>query len=86
MILNKINKINPIQFHDYYHYPSNLHNTAANRNNNLNTPSVRTTTYGLKSLKYAGTVLWNNLPTSVRYMPSSKLFIKTIKEHFKSYY
>ena len=81
-VYDSLKKTNPTQFHDYYCYPPNLCNTAANRNNNLNTPSVRTTTYGLKSLKYSGAILWNNLPNIVRHKPTRKIFAKSSKEHF----
>ena len=43
-VYESVNKLNPSQFHDYFHYSSNLHNTAAFRNGNLNTPQVRTVT------------------------------------------
>ena len=61
-VYDSVNKSNPSQFHEYFHYSTNLHNTAANRNGNLNTPQVRTVTYGLKSIKYTGCILWNDLP------------------------
>ena len=63
-----------------------LCNTAANRMNNLNTPSVRTTTYGLKSLKYTGTVLWNNLPNTVSNQQLRRNYANKIKQHFINFY
>ena len=44
--------LNPHQFHNYFRYPTNNYNTAPNRRGNLNTPQVRTVTYGLKSVYY----------------------------------
>ena len=85
-VFDSLTKTNPTQFHNYFFYPTHLHNTAANRNLNLNIPSVRTTTYGIKSLKYTGSLLWNNLPSYVRIKPSKNLFSKVIKDiYVKSY-
>ena len=63
-VQDSLHNTNPSQFHNYYHYPPTPHNTAANRKIDLNTPSVRTTTYGLKSLKYCGVQIWNKIKTS----------------------
>ena len=63
---DSLNMINPDQFHKYFQYSVSPHNTTAVRNNDLNIPSVRTTTYGLKSLKYCGVQIWNNLPKKLR--------------------
>ena len=81
-VYDSLHRLNPPQFHHYFRYPSNVQNTAANRNNNLDTPYIRTETYGFKSLKYTGTVLWNTLPHSVRYKPSRKSFAKYTKLHY----
>ena len=83
-VYDSLKKLNPIQFHKYFNYAPNLHNTTANRNNNLNPPSVRTTTYGLKSLKYSGSILWNNLPCILRNKPSKMTFAKSVKENLIS--
>ena len=48
-IYDCLHKLNPEQFHVYYHYTDDVQNTAANRNNNLHTPMVRTETYGVGS-------------------------------------
>ena len=37
-VYESLNKLNPNQFHAYYKYPSDIHNTAANRDNNLDPP------------------------------------------------
>ena len=85
-VYDSLNKLNPNQFHLYYHYPTNIHNTAANRDNNLDLPMVRTTIYGLKSIKYTGCMLWNNLPIDKRKGTSKKSFSKMIKNHMISTY
>ena len=57
-------------------------NTANKRENKLRIPSVRTSTYGLKSLKYHGVILWNSLTLSLRYIESKKQFSKKVKQIF----
>ena len=81
-VYESVNKLSPSQFHEYFHYSSNLHNTAANRNGNLNTPQVRTVTYCIKSIKFTGCTLWNDLPDLAKKSLSKKIFSKKIKLHF----
>ena len=37
-VYDSLRKLNPAQFHEYFHLPANNLNTAANRRGNLNTP------------------------------------------------
>ena len=37
-VYESLNKLNPNQFHTYYNYSTCLHNTAANRDDNLDPP------------------------------------------------
>ena len=60
-VYESLNKLNPNQLNTYFNFPSDALNTAANRDKNLDPPMVRTVTYGLKALKYAGCILWNDL-------------------------
>ena len=87
-VYETLNKINPQQFHTFYSYPEHSHKTktAKERGDNLDPPSVRTTTYGLKGLKYSGCKLWNDLPMSLRHATSKNLFSKNLKDHFISKY
>ena len=85
-VYDSVNKNNPFQFHEYFHYSSNIHNTTANRKGFLNTPLVRTVTYGLKSIKYTGCVLWNNLPDQVKNSQTKKSFSKSVKKYFVNAY
>jgi len=85
-VYDSLKKCNPSQFHEYFHYPLNIHNTAANRKGNLNTPQVRTVTYGIKSIKFTGCILWNNLPDSIKDSPSKKIFSRLVKNHFIDLY
>ena len=44
------------------------------RENTLNIPQVRTTTYGLHSFRYAGATIWNELPNEFRTASSLNQF------------
>ena len=80
---DSLNKRNPSQFHNYYQY---LNSTNSTRENKLIIPRARTTTYGLKSIKYHGAKMWNDLPANLRNLKSRNLFAYKIKHHFiKSY-
>ena len=85
-VYQSLKKINPPQFHSFYSYPTTTHDTAAVRNRDLNTPSVRTSTYGLKSLKYVGTLLWNSISNSLRNAPSKMSFARSVKKSFYDLY
>ena len=47
---------------------------------------VRTVTYGLKSLKYAGCILWNNIPMDIRNAVSKNVFNYMTKTHMINSY
>ena len=74
-----LSKSNPSQFHDYFLYSSTKLYTHCIRERLLNTPQPRTVTYGKKSIKYEGAVLWNNLPISIRTLSTLKQFVKKSK-------
>jgi len=42
------------------------------------------TTYGLKSIKYEGPKLWNELPTQLKSYISTKMFTKYVKIYLRS--
>ena len=64
-VFDSINRINPSQFHNLFVYPANPYNTTGKRNNNLKIPLARTKNYGLKSLKYIGAQIWNDIPNNI---------------------
>ena len=74
-VFDCLRKINPVQFHSFFNYNNNNINTANVRAFKLNPPQVRTTTYGLKSIKYKGSTLWNTIPSSIR---SEELIYKSL--------
>ena len=85
-VYDSLNKCNPSQFHEYFHFPLDIHNTAANRHSDLDTPHVRTVTYGIKSIKYTGCILWNNLPDVIKNSLTKRGFSKSVKKHFINSY
>ena len=67
----------------------NVHNygTRQATKGNLYLKQIHTTQYGIRSVKYTGSILWNDLPVSIRKVPSLSIFKKRLKEYFfKSYH
>ena len=85
-VYDSINQTNPTQFHTHYRVPVNIHNTGGNRNINLDIPQPRTKTYGLKSIKYIGCLLWNNLSAYIRDKSSKNSFSKSVKDYYVNQY
>ena len=54
-------------------------NLRASGTNSLFIPRVNTTTYGLHSLSYYGSKLWNSLPNTIRTLPTVTAFKSTIR-------
>ena len=85
-VYDSLNKINPPQFHEYFKLPtSSRNNTVAIRNNNLVFPRARTTTYGLKSLKYCGVLIWNGLDVHLRTKSRAHIIDKVKKSILERY-
>ena len=81
-----VNRLNPFQFHTYYNYPNHNYNTDAIRNTKLAIPTIRTSTYGLKSLKYTGCKLWNNLSFPERSIKSKNVFSRVLRQRMTDAY
>ena len=54
-------------------------NLRSSGTNSLLIPQVNTTTYGLHSLSYYGSKLWNSLPNTTRSLPTVAAFKSTIR-------
>ena len=79
-VYDSLNRNNPTQFHEFFSLYNNPNmNTNAHRNKHLIRPNPRTSNYGIKSLKYTGVVLWNELPLNIRTLLSKKSFYKSLK-------
>ena len=55
-VFSCLNFTSPPQFHDYFVHVSNHYNTISSKDKLLRTPRVRTTKYGLNSVKYVGAI------------------------------
>lgn len=71
---------NPIQFNIYYKSCSSFYKTTSNNKQKLFKPIVRTTIYGLKSIKYNGVLIWNEIPLDIRLSVSKSVFIYKLKK------
>ena len=85
-VYSSINKTNPNQFHYFYNPINHNYDTIANRNNRLVVPMTRTSSYGLKSLKYDGCIMWNETELSVRNAHSFSSFSNLTKRSLLNSY
>ena len=58
------------------------HNTRQAFRGDLFVPRMNTTQFGKRTTKYAGSVLWNDLPYDLRNSPSSVVFKKQVMKHY----
>ena len=94
-VYNSLNKLNPINFHSWFKLTSHIHNHNTRSKfididnlkatNNLFIPSARTTHYGLKSIKFQGPKIWNEISPLIRNNTSPKSFVKSLKIHYMTY-
>ena len=85
-VFNCLNHYNPPQFSNYYSYVSDHYNTSSSSKKLLRTPMVRTSKYGLNSIKYLGAKIWNDIPVELRESSSANLFKTILKRHLLSSY
>lgn len=62
------------------------YNTRQASNRDIFISSVNTTQYGKRSARFAGAVLWNNLPLSIKSAHSSNIFKKQLRDFYVSLY
>ena len=69
-------------FRDYFTRISSVHGhfTRQASQGNMFTIQVNTTQYGLRSFRYAGALLWNNLPLYVRDLSTQNSFKNELKK------
>ncbi len=71
-VYDSLNNNNPTQLNNFFNYPTTHYNTLSKRDKKLKIPQVRTTTYGLKSIKYSGAIIWNDIPFTIRTTSTSR--------------
>ena len=91
-IYKTVNRIGPAYMNSLITPNQSYHSTR--RPLNLFIPQVNQTTFGLRSFRYQGTLLWNSLPEETKTAPNLNTFKKLIKNwsgpackcNFCSYY
>ena len=85
-VFKSINNLLPTTFCNWFHWAVNIHShqTRFAHNNNLYLPRVKTSHYGLKSIKYTGPKLWNNLTNNLKTIRELFEFCKITKENLLS--
>ena len=82
-------KDQPITYFDNFFTPVHLvhqHFTGQASEGNLFRHIVNTTQYGIRSAKYTGTILWNNLPMYIEDSSSKVIFKKELHKMFVESY
>ena len=76
-------KLVPSCFFDFFKPISSIHEypTRQSLNENLFIKSIRTTQYGIRSLHYTGSNLWNSLPITIKQITPFSRFRKTLKKY-----
>ena len=76
-----VNKIHPSNFQSWFQHVNEVHNfnTRSSSKNNLYIPQRNTSHYGLKSIKFHGSKIWNQLSVSIRNSNSINIFVKILK-------
>ena len=71
-----INRLAPPVFDNYFNYISNIHdhNTRQAARGDIFIERRNTMQYGIKTVRYAGTQLWNSIPIEIRRSPSISTF------------
>ncbi len=76
-----LNKLSPACFHNYFTPSSSVHRIGTRQatRGDLFRSSKNTTLYGLKTVKYFGSRLWNTLPLFIRVSSSLSVFRSGLK-------
>ena len=83
-VYKAINKLSPVYFHNYFTPDSSVHRfgTRQATRGDLYISLKRTTLYGLKTVQYFGSKLWNTLPLFIRVASSITIFQTRLKAYF----
>ena len=83
-VYESVNMVGPDYFHNFFSLNSTVHchNTKQSTRGDLFLANINTAQYGLKSIRYLGAKLWNELPIALRTSPSKFTFKKSLKLHF----
>ena len=83
-VFKALNKISPTCFHNYFTPNSSVHRIGTRQatRGDLFKSFKNTTLYGLKTIKYFGSKLWNTLPLFIRISSSTSVFRSCLKAFF----
>ena len=75
-------------FNSYFTPLSSIHDyvTRLSVKGDLYVSQFNTTQYGKRTAKFAGAILWNSLPTTIRDSPFLNIFKKRLKDFYFSLY
>ena len=82
-VFESINKLNPMCFHDFFTCTSSIHDyhTRHSYRGDVFLAHKNSLQYGLKSIRYMGAKMWNDLPVELRNSPSKHSFKTNLKTH-----
>ncbi len=83
-VYKALNKVTPTCFHNYFTPNSSVHRIGTRQatRGDLFKSFKNTTLYGLKTIKYFGSKLWNTLPLFIRISSSTSVFRSCLKTFF----
>ena len=79
LVYKSLNGLAPEYITNMFSLKTHSINLRTSGTNSLLIPRVNTTTYGLHSLSYYGSKLWNSLPNTTRSLPTVAAFKSTIR-------
>ena len=87
-VFKAINRLSPSCFHNYFQPNSNIHKIGTRQltRGDLYKTVKNTTTYGLKSVQFFGSKLWNTLPLFICVAGTVTAFRSKLKTHFLDSY
>ena len=83
-VYESVNMIAAVCFHNFLFLNSTVHchNTRQSTRGDVFLANINTSQYDLKSIRYLGAKLWNELPIAIRTSRSKFTFKKSLKFHF----
>ena len=85
LVYKATNNLIPSCFQDYFIYNSNIHGYETRQvGDDLYKKHRNTTMYGLRSMKYHGSSLWNNIHIFISASQSNSLFRTKLKAYGKT--
>ena len=82
-VYESVNKISPVCFHNFFTFNASVHQHQTRQacRGDLYLTQKKSLQHGLKSIKYLGCKLWNDLPLVIRNSPTKVSFKSKLKNH-----